>query len=142
MNIVERILAKVKALYSDLAYVWGKVNSLAKWDSLDEMKTNWGLLQDLATRTVLCVEYCAAETKNELKLLITSSEKKAAAVAYLDELIALNGLAEWLSDRAISLVVDAVVAMLNKKFGKDWGVNSAADVAKVAKAVKAESAGH
>ena len=55
MNIVEKILAKVKALYSDLVYVWGKCDELSEWDSLAEIKANWALLQDVAARAVLCV---------------------------------------------------------------------------------------
>ena len=134
MNIVEKILAKVKALYSDLMYVWGKCDELSEWDSLAEIKANWALLQDVAARSVLCVEYCAGEIKNELKVLVSSEDKKKAAVAYLDAWIKLPVYMEWVDDMVLGWMVDSAVAALNKKYGKEWGLTSKEAVAKVAKA--------
>ena len=134
MNIVEKILAKVKALYSDLVYVWGKCDELSEWDSLAEIKANWALLQDVATRAMLCVEYCAGELKAELKVLVSSADKKKAAVAYLDAWIKLPVYMEWVDDMVLGWMVDSAVAALNKKYGQEWGLTSKEAVAKVAKA--------
>ena len=134
MNIVEKILERVKALYSDLVYVWGKCDELSEWDSLAEIKANWALLQDVAARAVLCVEYCATEIKNELKVLVSSADKKKAAVAYLDAWIKLPVYMEWVDDMVLGWMVDSAVAALNKKYGQEWGLTSKEAVAKVAKA--------
>ncbi len=134
MNIVEKILERVKALYSDLVYVWGKCDELSEWDSLAEIKANWALLQDVAARAVLCVEYCATEIKAELKVLVTSADKKKAAIAYLDAWIKLPVYMEWVDDMVLGWMVDSAVAALNKKYGQEWGLTSKEAVAKVAKA--------
>ena len=134
MNIVEKILERVKALYSDFVYVWGKCDELSEWDSLAEIKANWALLQDVAARAVLCVEYCAGEIKNELKVLVTSAEKKKAAVAYLDAWIKLPVYMEWVDDMVLGWMVDSAVAALNKKYGQEWGLTSKSAVATMAKA--------
>ena len=74
------------------------------------------------------------EIKNELKVLVSSADKKKAAVAYLDAWIKLPVYMEWVDDMVLGWMVDSAVAALNKKYGQEWGLTSKEAVAKVAKA--------
>ena len=123
MNIVDVIMDRLRALMSDMSYVWGKTNELSEWDSLAEIKANWNMLMDLATRAVLCVESVALQVKAELQLIATSEEKRKAAVAYLDGMIKLPIYLEWMDDMVLGYIVDATVVALNRKYGKSWGVS-------------------
>ena len=124
MNIVDVIMERIRVLMSDMSYVWGKTNELSEWDSLSEIKANWSLLMDLATRAVLCVESVALQVKAELQLIATSEEKRKAAVAYLDGMIKLPVYLEWMDDMILGYIVDMTVRALNRKYGKTWDVSS------------------
>lgn len=124
MNIVDVIMERIRVLMSDMSYVWGKTNELSEWDSLAEIKANWSLLMDLATRAVLCVESVALQVKAELQLIATSEEKRKAAVAYLDGMIKLPVYLEWMDDMILGYIVDTTVGALNRKYGKTWDVSS------------------
>lgn len=124
MNIVDVIMERIRVLMSDMSYVWGKTNELSEWDSLAEIKANWSLLMDLATRAVLCVESVALQVKAELQLIATSEEKRKAAVAYLDGMIKLPVYLEWMDDMILGYIVDMTVRALNRKYGKTWDVSS------------------
>ena len=115
MNIVDVIMDRLRALMSDMSYVWGKTNELSEWDSLAEIKANWNMLMDLATRAVLCVESVALQVKAELQLIATSEEKRKAAVAYLDGMIKLPIYLEWMDDMILGYIVDTTVGALNRK---------------------------
>ena len=78
-SIADDLYARVKALYTDMSYVWGNCNDIEKWDTWEEICRNWNLIRELFTRVALCVEYCSEQIKAELKLVCTSEEKKAAA---------------------------------------------------------------
>ena len=132
MNIVEKILERVKGLMADMAFCWGKMDTLAAWDSLAEIKANWAMLVDLAPRVVLCVEFISSQLKAEVGTLAQSAEKRAAAVAYLDALLVLPPYLEWLDNMILGYLVDSVVAALNKRYGKDWGATSHERLAKLA----------
>ncbi len=134
-SLKENLLDRVKVLYSDLEYVWGNCNSLSKWDSWEEFQRNLDLLKALYPRVAACVEYCANEIKEETRLLCTSAEKKAAAKQFIDDMVKLSGVGEFVSDLFIDWGVDAAVAALNAKFGKDWGVTTPNAVAQRAAAV-------
>ena len=134
MNIVEKMLERIRALYNDMAYVWGRCNELSEWNSWAEITGNWGLLQDLIMRAVLCVELVTGDLKAELKEIATSADKRKAAIAYVDSLIKLPPYMEWVDNLVIGGLVDAAVAALNKKYGKDWGVADKQSVARIAKA--------
>jgi len=131
MNIVDVIMDRLRALMSDMSYVWGKTNELSEWDSLAEIKANWSLLMDLATRAVLCVESVALQVKAELQLIATSEEKRKAAVAYLDGMIKLPIYLEWIDDMVLGYIVDATVGALNRKYGKTWGVTNRTKAAEI-----------
>lgn len=124
MNIVDVIMERIRVLMSDMSYVWGKTNELSEWDSLAEIKANWSLIMDLATRAVLCVESVALQVKAELQLIATSEEKRKAAVAYLDGMIKLPVYLEWMDDMILGYIVDMTVRALNRKYGKTWDVSS------------------
>ena len=124
MNIVDVIMERIRVLMSDTSYVWGKTNELSEWDSLAEIKGNWSLLMDLATRAVLCVESVALQVKAELQLIATSEEKRKAAVSYLDGMIKLPVYLEWMDDMILGYIVDMTVRALNRKYGKTWDVSS------------------
>ena len=124
MNTVDVIMERIRALMSDTSYVWGKTNELSEWDSLAEIKANWGLLMDLATRAVLCVEFVALQAKAELQLIATNEEKRKAAVSYLDGMIKLPVYLEWMDDMILGYIVDMTVRALNRKYGKTWDVSS------------------
>ena len=124
MNIVDVIMDRLRALMNDMSYVWGKTNELREWDSLAEIKANWNMLMDLATRAVLCVESVALQVKAELQLIATSEEKRKAAVAYLDGMIKLPVYLEWMDDMILGYIVDMTVGALNRKYGKTWDVSS------------------
>ena len=138
MTLVDKILERVKALYNDMAYVWGKCNELADWDTWEEIKAKWPMLQDLSMRAVLCVESVSNDIKTECQQIASSKEKRDAAVAYVDSMIKLPGYMEWVDNMLIGYFVDTAVTMLNKKYGKAWGT----DKANIAKVAKAEGAGH
>jgi len=131
VNIVDVIMDRLRALMSDMSYVWGKTNELSEWDSLAEIKANWSLLMDLATRAVLCVESVALQVKAELQLIATSEEKRKAAVAYLDGMIKLPIYLEWIDDMVLGYIVDATVGALNRKYGKTWGVTNRTKAAEI-----------
>ena len=131
MNIVDVIMDRLRALMSDMSYVWGKTNELSEWDSLAEIKANWSLLMDLATRAVLCVESVALQVKAELQLIATSEEKRKAAVAYLDGMIKLPVYLEWMDDMILGYIVDMTVRALNRKYGKTWDVSSRTKTAEI-----------
>ena len=131
MNIVDVIMDRLRALMSDMSYVWGKTNELSEWDSLAEIKANWSLLMDLATRAVLCVESVALQVKAELQLIATSEEKRKAAVAYLDGMIKLPVYLEWMDDMILGYIVDTTVGALNRKYGKAWGVTNRTKAAEI-----------
>ena len=131
MNIVDVIMERIRALMSDMSYVWGKTNELSEWDSLAEIKANWNMLMDLATRAVLCVESVALQVKAELQLIATSEEKRKAAVAYLDGMIKLPIYLEWMDDMILGYIVDTTVGALNRKYGKTWGVSSRTKAAEI-----------
>jgi hypothetical protein len=124
MNIVNTILERVRVLMDDMAFVWGKIDELSEWDSLAEIKSNWNLLMELATRAVVCVEATSADIRKELQVIATSEEKRKAAVAYIDTWIKLPPYLEWMDNMVIGYVVDTTVGALNRKYGKDWGVTS------------------
>jgi hypothetical protein len=138
-STADDLYARVKALYTDMSYVWGNCNGIEKWDTWSEICRNWDLIRELFPRVALCVEYCSEQIKAELKLICTSEEKKAAAIAYIDDLIRLGFVGEIVSDMAISYMVDAAVRMLNEKYGKEWGLTNTAAIAKVAKNVATAS---
>jgi len=129
------LLTRVKALYSDLSYVWGNCNSLSKWDSWEEFQNNFALIQALYPRIVACVEYCSQKIKEETKLVCTNAEKKAAAKQFIDDMVQLNGIGEIVSDWIIGWGIDAVVAALNEKYGKDWGITDPSSVVATAASV-------
>ena len=131
MNIVDVIMERIRVLMSDMSYVWGKTNELSEWDSLSEIKANWSLLMDLATRAVLCVESVALQVKAELQLIATSEEKRKAAVAYLDGMIKLPVYLEWMDDMILGYIVDTTVGALNRKYGKTWDVSSRTKTAEI-----------
>ena len=131
MNIVDVIMDRLRALMSDMSYVWGKTNELSEWDSLAEIKANWNMLMDLATRAVLCVESVALQVKAELQLIATSEEKRKAAVAYLDGMIKLPVYLEWMDDMILGYIVDTTVGALNRKYGKAWGVTNRTKAAEI-----------
>ena len=131
MNIVDVIMERIRVLMSDMSYVWGKTNELSEWDSLAEIKENWSLLMDLATRAVLCVESVALQVKAELQLIATSEEKRKAAVAYLDGMIKLPVYLEWMDDMILGYIVDMTVRALNRKYGKTWDVSSRTKTAEI-----------
>ena len=124
MNLMDLIMERVKTLMSDMSYVWGKTNELSEWDSLSEIKANWSLLMDLATRAVLCVESVAMQVKAELQLIATNEDKRKAAVSYLDGMIKLPVYLEWMDDMILGYIVDMTVRALNRKYGKTWDVSS------------------
>ena len=131
MNTVDVIMERIRVLMSDMSYVWGKTNELSEWDSLAEIKANWSLLMDLATRAVLCVESVALQVKAELQLIATSEEKRKAAVAYLDGMIKLPVYLEWMDDMILGYIVDTTVGALNRKYGKTWGVTNRTKAAEI-----------
>lgn len=129
-----KILERIKALYNDMAFVWGRCNELAEWNSWAEIMANWTLLQDLIMRAVLCVELVTGDIKTELKQIATSEDKRKAAIAYVDGLIKLPGYLEWVDNIVIGGLVDAAVTTLNNKYGKEWGVSDKQSVARLARA--------
>ena len=131
MNLMDLIMERVKTLMSDMSYVWGKTNELSEWDSLAEIKANWSMLMDLATRAVLCVEFVALQAKAELQLIATNEEKRKAAVSYLDGMIKLPIYLEWMDDMILGYIVDTTVGALNRKYGKTWGVSSRTKAAEI-----------
>ena len=140
VTLLEDLKTRVSTLYGDMSFVWGNCNDIEKWDTWDEVCRNWDLIRELFPRVALCVEYCSEQIKAELKLVCTSEEKKAAAVAYIDDLIRLGFVGEIVSDMAISYMVDAAVRMLNEKYGKEWGLTDTTAIARAAKNVATASA--
>jgi hypothetical protein len=147
-SLQDDLYTRVKALYSDLHYVWGEINGFTKWDTWEEFTKNLDLIRDLYPRVVACVEYCSNKIYEETKLLCSSAEKKAAAKQFFDELIVLSGLGEWFSDLLIDWGVEAAVKALNAKYGKDWGLDDknaviarAASILNTPKTAKVENEG-
>ncbi len=135
LTLLEDLKTRVSTLYGDMSFVWENCNGIEKWDTWDEVCRNWDLIRELFPRGALCVEYCSEQIKAELKLVCTSEEKKAAAVAYIDDLIRLGFVGEIISDMVISYMVDAAVRMLNEKYGKEWGLTDTTAIARAAKNV-------
>jgi len=70
---------------------------------------------DLLQSVIVEVEKTAQEVGGML-----GAEKKELAVAILNKLIDIPILPEWVEAKVIEYIIDVVIALMNKWFGKLW----------------------
>ncbi len=116
MTELERVIANAKALAQDAKTTWGGMNEISEWDSLEEICGNCGKIAELGGRAALCVEQAAVD----IGAVLTSEEKREAAVQVVDDMIELPGYLEMFDGMVISAIFAFVVGTLNKKFGNLW----------------------
>lgn len=116
MTELERVIANAKALGRDAASTWEGMNEIEEWNSLGEVCGNFGKLAELGGRAALCVEQAVVD----IGAVLTSEEKREAAVQVVDDMIKLPGYLEMFDGMVISAIFAFVVGALNEKFGMAW----------------------
>lgn len=75
-----------------------------------------GEAHDVLYALVYAVEKIAWDT-GQVSL---GKEKKQALVDFLDDIIDVGFLLEFIDGKVISILIDKLIALLNEKLGKDW----------------------
>lgn len=122
MSVVELIKAKVAENQFEGEALLAQMDTIAEWDSLDEVIENIHALRQFCINVVLDVEEVCMVLLDEVDG-IRSGEKLDAAVEIIDDYIKLPFYAELFDGTAIRLVISMMVDVLNTKYGKDWKLN-------------------
>lgn len=84
------------------------------WQSL---RSSIDVVRDVLQDAITIVEKACYDAG---QVASTGSQKKAAVVAFLDEVIQLPALAEMIDGFVIGWCVDALISAANKKWGQSW----------------------
>lgn len=121
-NVVELIKSKVAENQYEGEALISQMDTIAEWDSIEEVISNINAVRQFCVNVILDVEDVCVALIDEVDG-IRSGEKLDAAVEIVDDYIKLPFYAELIDGVAIRLLISFMVDILNAKFGKDWKLN-------------------
>ena len=100
----------VEKIYADIQAEMGEIKKITKFDA-----DAFPALIQIVFHTITAVENWGG-----LLEPLTSDEKKDVAVDVINKFVDIPVAPEWLEAIGIHKMVDMIVTMLNKIFGKNW----------------------
>ncbi|MFW6312187.1 MAG: hypothetical protein ACOC1K_08150 [Nanoarchaeota archaeon] len=121
---VERIKERLKELASSFDKLRQEMSDLSNWNSLSEIISNIGKINEFITNVVLMVQITSEELEAKYGKM-SSDEKLEAAVSFLDDQVKLPIWLEVIDGPAFKLLISLAVDWINEMLGKSWNLQEA-----------------
>jgi hypothetical protein len=114
----------------DWKFVSELMNEFSEWNSMEDLKRNFGLLKEFVPRLVLATEAARKDLTKALGTVVSSSDARKALRDTLDAKIELPVILEMCDGLILGALIDWACDFLNDRFGHVWDTDVAAKAAK------------
>ena len=129
-SMVELLKRRIEEVLRDWRFVSEQMNEFSEWNSMEDLKRNFGLLKEFVPRLVLATEAARKDLTTALGTMVSSADARKALRDTLDAKITLPVLLEPFDGPIIGAMIDWACDFLNDRFGHAWDTDVAAQAAK------------
>ena len=129
-SMVELMKRRIEEVLRDWKFVSEQMNEFSEWNSMEDLKRNFGLLKEFVPRLVLAAEAARKDLMTALGTVVSSSETRKALKETLDAKIELPVVLEMFDGLILGALIDLACDVLNARFGHVWDTDAAAKAAK------------
>lgn len=129
-SMVELMKRRIEEVIRDWRYVSEQMDEFSEWNSMEDLKRNFGLLEEFVQRLVLVTEAARKDLTTALGTVVSSSDARKALKETLDAKIELPVILEMCDGLILGALIDWACDVLNARFGHVWDTDVAAQAAK------------
>ena len=129
-SMVELLKKRIEEVLRDWKFVSEQMNEFSEWNSMEDLKRNFGLLKEFVPRLVLATEAARKDLTKALGTVVSSAAARKALKETIDAKITLPMLLEPFDGPIIGAMIDWACDFLNDRFGHVWDTDVAAQAAK------------
>ena len=129
-SMVELLKRRIEEVLRDWRYVSEQMNEFSEWNSMEDLKRNFGLLKEFVQRLVLVTEAARKDLTTALGTVVSSSEARKALKETLDAKIELPVVLEMCDGLILGALIDWACDVMNARYGHVWDTDVAAKAAK------------